>query len=273
MEALLKQLENDVQNNNIENGWKILQQIKVMYFTTFSNDEELYRTALEYGVLLSIAAEDMDQFYRHIQQLIQPYYHNMNNTTASSPRKNHVIGLYLMFLLVENRLSEFHSELELLLYEDDTSSSAYEEDIYIQFPISLERKMMVGLYDEILEMLVPHPTYQFFFHSLHHTVRDLIADCMEVTYPSLSIVDTIDLLKCSDETELLEYISSLRDDWMIDHDNAMITFQPDQVVAAANNTDSTTASSSAPLPPKQEIPSMKWIQQALAYATEMERIV
>lgn len=278
MDSLLEKLENDVQMNDIENGWKTLQQIKIMYLTSDdpSLSSTLYMNALEYGILLSIAGEDMDQFSRHIQQLIQPYYHN-KVMPVSSPRKNHIIGLYLMFLLVENRLSEFHSELELLLYEDkeagnddnNKTTSSYENDIFIQFPISLERKMMVGLYDEILDMIVPDNTYAFFFQSLHHTVRDLIADCIEVTYTSLSITDTIDLLKCQNEQELFEYTSSLRDDWIIDHEQHMITFQPDQVVVAM----SSTTGAVTPLPPKQEIPSMKWIQQSLAYATEMERIV
>lgn len=84
----------------------------------------LAANALELGVLLSVADQDLDAFARNISQL-KPYYAALsaaaaaNNTTTE--RKCHVLGLNLMNLLVDNRLSEFHAELELLTENDAKS--------------------------------------------------------------------------------------------------------------------------------------------------------
>lgn len=253
MDALLQQLEQCVATNQIQDGLNVLQQMKL--FMIAQDDATAYQPkyiqALELGVLLSVAAEDLDGFARNMQQL-QPLY----DTTTQFPRKNHILGLNLMWLLIENRLSEFHSECELL-------SSSNIDDLYLQFPIALERKMMVGVYDEVLQMSLPHKSYEFFMNQMFRTVRDSIADCMEVSYTSLSIPEAMDLMKCKDEADLRDYIATARDDWIIDTDR--ITFQPDSVTANNN-----TAASSCQL---QDLPSMKWIQQSLAYATEMEKIV
>jgi 26S proteasome regulatory subunit N12 len=217
---------------------------------------DYYVQGLELGVLLSVAAEDMDAFARNIQQL-QPLY---NTTTTTTARKYHVLGLNLMSLLVDNRLSEFHSELELLAMDTTALSNAY-----IQFPVSLEQKMMVGVYDEVLAMSIPDPSYRFFMEQMVRTVRDSIADCMEVSYHTLSISEAVQIMRCTTEQELHDYITSARDDWIVA--GTTITFQPDAVV------DSSGTSSGTNVPSQHDIPSMTWIEQSLAYATEMELII
>lgn len=264
VESLLKELESQVQAGNVEPGKATLRKLKIALLeasaAAVNNPQQqaalatASASALELGVLLSVADNDLDAFGRNMAQL-QPYYmmqQSKDSTTAASPRKAHVIGLNLMHLLVENRLSEFHSQLELL---SDKEAS----DPYISFPIGLERKLMVGIYDEVLNHYekMPNPqTYQLFMENLLQTVRDSIADCMEVSYQTLSLKDASKLMKFNNVNELREYIVSDRDDWIVSDDNNTITFQPP-----------TTASAAA------DIPSMEWIQQSLTYATEMERIV
>merc|ERR1712179_792052 len=83
-------------------------------------------SALEMGVLFSVVDQDLDAFARNLSQL-KPYYTPSSEPTSSSSssaqptspssapsRKCHILGLNLMDLLVENNLSEFHAELELL---------------------------------------------------------------------------------------------------------------------------------------------------------------
>lgn len=247
MDAALQQLEAHVAAGNAEAGAAVLHQIKLARLTgTSPVPDDQYAAALECGVLLAVVAEDLDVFARHMQQL-QPLYAVL---TTSTPRKNHVTGLNLMALLVTASSSEFHSELELLKEQNDP---------FLQFPIAVERKLMVGIYDEILSMTLPHPSYQFFMDQLVSTVRDAIADCMEVSYTTLTLQQAAEIMKFDAVTELQDlkdYIETAREDWIVQ--DSVITFQPAISGAAVT---------------AQDIPSQQWIQQSLTYATEMERIV
>eukprot|EP00543_Licmophora_paradoxa_P009553 CAMPEP_0202478224 /NCGR_PEP_ID=MMETSP1360-20130828/94346_1 /ASSEMBLY_ACC=CAM_ASM_000848 /TAXON_ID=515479 /ORGANISM="Licmophora paradoxa, Strain CCMP2313" /LENGTH=182 /DNA_ID=CAMNT_0049105495 /DNA_START=936 /DNA_END=1484 /DNA_ORIENTATION=+ len=170
----------------------------------------------------------------------------------TTPRKHHILGLNLMFLLVENRLAEFHSELE----QQMTNSSGSETDAFLSFPIQLERQLMVGSYDEVLNAgaQIPDPSYQFFMDSLLQTVRDSIADCMEVSYQQMSVADAIKMMKFDTTEEFMDYVQQVKDDWIITEQT--ICFQPPPTGSKAS-----------------DIPSMKLIAQSLSYATEMERII
>ena len=212
--------------------------------------------ALELGVLISVAAEDLDSFERNISQL-KAYYSLLTSTSSSSITSNqkcHVLGLNLMYLLVENKLSEFHSELEFIAHDNTQSSSKY-----ITFPINIERQLMVGSYDEVLQAFqsnLPDPSYQFFTDNLLQTVRDSIADCVEVSYKSLKISDAVAIMKFDSEEFLMEYVKECRDDWIVDENSSELCFQL---------ADSGKKAS--------DIPSNKLIAQTLSYATELERIV
>lgn len=241
--SLLTELQSLVQAGNIEKGKQVLNQIKIALLSDSTAAAQTTTvSALELGVLLSVAEGDLDAFARNMAQL-KPFY----SAGIASPRKAHVTGLNLMHLLVDNRLSEFHSELEWL---NETEAS----DPLISFPISLERQLMVGIYDEVLQKQVPDESFQFFMDHLLQTVRDSIADCIEVSYPSLKLTDCASMMKFDGVAELQEYMQEYRDDWMVQDDK--LTFQPAPTAATA-----------------EDIPSMQWIQQSLAYATEMERIV
>ena len=246
MDAQLQQLESHAASGNVEGGMAVLQHIKLSRLTgTVAVSDAQYAAALECGVLLAARAEDLELFARQMQQL-QPLY-----ATVHTPRKNHVTGLNLMALLVHASGSEFHSELELLTKEQ-------EADPFLQFPIAVDRKLMVGIYDEVLTMTLPHPSYQFFMDQLNSTVRDAIADCMEVSYEKLSLNEAAEIMKfVGVGDELKEYIETEREDWIVEGDT--ITFQVSPAQGAA-----VTA---------QDIPSQQWIQQSLTYATELERII
>ena len=200
--------------------------------------------ALELGVLLTVASGDLDAFARNLAQLKPNYSQGL-----PSERKSHMLGLNLMFLLVENRLSEFHAELELLSDQEAVTS-------YVSFPIQLERQLMVGSYDELLSAhsRIPDSSYGLFMDRLLQTVRDSIADCVEVSYKTMKTVDAMTMMKFDSVEQLMEYIEECRDDWILEGD--VICFQP-----------APTGSKAA------DIPSMKLIAQSLSYATEMERII
>ena len=218
----------------------------------FDGSEEsvkLAASALEIGVLLSVADEDLDSFARNVTQL--KAYYSALNSAATTPKKCHILGLNLMYLLVENNLSEFHAELELLSSEEASTP-------FISFPINLERQLMVGSYDEVLNAgtHVPDPSYMLFMSNLLQTVRDSIADCVEVSYKTMKIADATSMMKFESENELFEYVQECRDDWIVDNQSSELCFQPPSAGAKAS-----------------DIPSEKLIAQTLSYATELERIV
>uniref|UniRef100_A0A7S2R780 PCI domain-containing protein n=1 Tax=Eucampia antarctica TaxID=49252 RepID=A0A7S2R780_9STRA len=247
--AILNDLNAKVQAGDVEGGKSALAQIKILMldFPTGSAASEIAASALEFGVLLSVADEDLDAFARNVSQL-KSYYAVIPAASASS-KKYHILGLNLMYLLVENRLSEFHAELELLTPSEASAP-------HVSFPINLERQLMVGLYDEVLNAgkHVPDPSYDFFMDNLLQTVRDSIADCLEVSYKTMSIADAASMMKFDTTEDLTEYIEECRDDWIVE--GGALCFQPPQIGSKAT-----------------DIPSMKLMQQSLSYATELERIV
>mmetsp|Transcript_3574 Transcript_3574/g.7102 ORF Transcript_3574/g.7102 Transcript_3574/m.7102 type:complete len:259 (+) Transcript_3574:53-829(+) len=253
--SLIDTLSQQVQASDIDGGKGTLTKLKIWMLeisgpNATQESITLAATALELGVLLSVVDEDLDAFARNLSQL-KPYYAALSSF-ASSPatdRKCHVLGLNLMHLLVDNRLSEFHAELELLT-ENEANTP------YVSFPITLERQLMVGSYDEVLNAgsHVPDPSYGFFMDNLLETVRDSIADCVEVAYKSMKLTDAVTMMKFESTEELEEYINEKREDWIVE--GGMLTFQPPPAGSKA-----------------VDIPSMNLIAQSLSYATELERIV
>jgi len=246
--SLLTQLKSLAEAGDVHGGKEVLSKLKIamLEFPSDASDQHMCvaTEALELGVLLSVSDGDLDAFGRSIAQL-KPYY----AAGVASERKCHILGLNLMHLLVENRLSEFHSELELLTEQEASNA-------FLSFPINLEQQLMVGIYDEVLNagLHVPDSSYQFFVDNLLQTVRDSIADCIEVSYKAMKISDVMTMMKFETQNDLMEYVEECRDDWILE--SQTLCFQPPPMGSKAS-----------------DIPSMKLISQSLTYATEMERIV
>lgn len=246
--ALLSKLRGIAEAGNVAEGKVTLSQLKIamLDFPSPADGEHMKvaTEALELGVLLTVSEGDLDAFARSMAQL-KPYY----AAGVTTDRKCHILGLNLMHLLVDNRLSEFHSELELLTEQEASNT-------FVSFPINLERQLMVGIYDEVLNagLHVPDPSYQFFMDNLLQTVRDSIADCVEVSYKTMKLADAMTMMKFDTQQALMEYVEECRDDWIVEGET--LCFQPPPMGSKAS-----------------DIPSMKLITQSLSYATEMERIV
>uniref|UniRef100_A0A803PP32 PCI domain-containing protein n=1 Tax=Cannabis sativa TaxID=3483 RepID=A0A803PP32_CANSA len=207
----------------------------------------LARDIYEHAVVLSVKTEDQDAFERDFFQL-KPYYTDARNRLPPSSQEHPILGLNLLRLLVQNRIAEFHTELELL------SSSALENPC-IKHAVELEQSFMEGAYNRVLSarQTVPHETYVYFMDLLAKTVRDEIAGCSEKAYDFLSIKDACQMLLYTSEQELLKYIDE-HPEWEVK--DGLVIFQK--------------AKESAPC---KEIPSLQLINQTLSYARELERIV
>ncbi|GAY39332.1 hypothetical protein CUMW_043560 [Citrus unshiu] len=126
----------------------------------------LARDIYEHAVLLSVKVEDQDAFERDFFQL-KPYYTDAGKRLPPSPNEYMILGLNLLRLLVQNRIAEFHTELELL------SSTALENPC-IKHAVELEQSFMEGAYNRVLsaKQNVPNETYGYFMDLLAKTVRD-----------------------------------------------------------------------------------------------------
>ncbi|XP_049934659.1 26S proteasome non-ATPase regulatory subunit 8 homolog A-like [Nymphaea colorata] len=166
-----------------------------------------------------------------------------------SPQEYQILGLNLLRLLVQNRIAEFHTELELL------SASALENPC-IKHALELKQYFMEGACNCVLSarQTVPHSIYVYFMDLLAKTVRDEIAGCSEKAYDYLTIADAKQILMFSSEQELLEYITEEHPDWEVR--NGCVFFQKAKGTTAC-----------------KEIPSLQLINQTLGYARKLQGIV
>ena len=109
---------------------------------------------------------------------------------------------YLLRLLAQNRIAEFHTELELIPTELQHSN------IYIKYPAQLEQHIMEGSYNKVLSAKnegVFQKEGMYFMDMLVDTVREEIADCSEKAYASIKAADLQGLLMFTSAKELSEF--------------------------------------------------------------------
>jgi 26S proteasome regulatory subunit N12 len=226
---------------------------------------------LEQAVLLSVLRTDKVGFQRHVSQLkplytderclrhrvcklrrylifVLPLYTLPRCSCQPGDARSCIVGLNLMFLLVENRLAEFHSELELLTEAELAIET-------VAFPVRLEQYLMVGAYNQVLaaKSAMPLPAFAFFMASIVETVRASIAECAGVAYETLSLGAAQELLMLDSRADLAAFLAQHRPEWTVDGE--AISF-------------------AAPVGAKSaDVPSMRLISESLDYATELERIV
>jgi len=215
---------------------------------TATDELTLAREVLEHATLFAVSQQDDAAAERNFNQL-RPYYSDCAGMIPPSPRQALLTGLNLLRLLVQNRIAEFHTELELIPPEAHT-------DTHVAFCLDLESSLMEGAYNKILaaSTAIPTPDYAHFMTMLNATVRDEIAACMERAYKHLNTNDAARLLSVKPGKELDEFANERG--WVKRGDGNAFVFREE----------------TAP-PNAKDIPSMQLINQTLLYAKELERIV
>ncbi|XP_062511600.1 26S proteasome non-ATPase regulatory subunit 8-like [Corticium candelabrum] len=203
------------------------------------------RDGLEIGALWSIEKSDIPTFERYMAQL-RCYYSDYKDSLPKSAYQYELTGLNLLSLLAQNRLAEFHIELEVLP-PDDLS-----DNVYLRHPIALERYLMEGSYNKIFLSRgnVPSETYNFFIDMLVDTVREEIASCAEKSYQQLDRREATKMLFLDSEEDMDKIAESRC--WELR--NGFYCFDQREKMDVA-------------------IPSIQVIHQTLEYARELERIV
>lgn len=205
------------------------------------------RDVLEIAVAYSVITKDIPAFERYMAQL-KCYYFDYNNEIGESDKKYQLLGLLLLFLLSQNRVSEFHTELELLPQE------IIHKNEFIRHPLALEQYLMEGSYNKIFlaKGNVPSPNYNVFMDILLDTVRGEIAACLESSYDKISLKDAARRLNFKTEKEVTAF--GAKKNWTLGADGSY---------HFANKEAK----------PKEPLPSLELAEQAIFYARELEMIV
>nr|XP_038960236.1 26S proteasome non-ATPase regulatory subunit 8 isoform X1 [Rattus norvegicus] len=128
----------------------------------------LARDILEIGAQWSILCKDIPSFERYMAQL-KCYYFDYKEQLPESAYMHQLLGLNLLFLLSQNRVAEFHTELERLPAKD------IQTNVYIKHPVSLEQYLMEGSYNKVFlaKGNIPAESYTFFIDILLDTISEV----------------------------------------------------------------------------------------------------
>jgi 26S proteasome regulatory subunit N12 len=206
------------------------------------------RDVLEIGAEYSVAIKNIESFERYISQL-KCYYYDYKNMIPESQNKYKLLGLNLLFLLSQNRVAEFHTELELL------PSEIIQSNKFVQFPLSLEQCLMEGRYNKLFKAKgdAPAECYNFFVDILLDTVRNEIGACLERAYEKISVKEAGKRLNLSSEDQVVKFADKKK--WK-------------------RSTDGFYHFIDQSLPKtKEAIPSEELAEMAIGYARELEMIV
>ena len=129
----------------------------------------MIREVYEIGAQHSVAVKEVASFERYMSML-KAMYTDQSTTLPESSRMYELLGLNLLCLLSQNRLGDFHTELELLPPDVLLSNP------YIENPVQLEQFIMEGKYNKVIDIRynVPADSYKFFIDVLLVTIREEI---------------------------------------------------------------------------------------------------
>ncbi|XP_005097023.1 26S proteasome non-ATPase regulatory subunit 8 [Aplysia californica] len=247
----------DTKPPNLDKAGELLSKLKLALTSvaflpttesTVSKQELLIaRDILEIGAQWAIAKKDIPGFERYMAQL-KCYYMDYKDDLPESTFKYQLLGLNLLCLLSQNRLAEFHTELERLPVKEIQSN------IYIKHPVSMEQYLMEGSYNKVFLARgnVPAENYNFFIDILLNTIRDEIAGCIEKAYNQIGLSEAARMLFFESQKPMKDYAA--KRNWNVRKDNFFYFTQE------AKNMD-------------RAIPARLLAEQNIVYARELEMIV
>mmetsp|Transcript_2456 Transcript_2456/g.4068 ORF Transcript_2456/g.4068 Transcript_2456/m.4068 type:complete len:261 (+) Transcript_2456:126-908(+) len=258
-EAHGKELRKLAEGGKVDQGLEVLRKAKIALTElnylppnqekskTSAKERKIARDVYESAVLLSVAAQDISMLERHLL-LLRPFNFDYRDELGDSKQRSEMIALELLTLLVDSRLAEFHSLLELVPMNE-------RQNKYTMFVVELEQYLMEGSYNKVLaaRKRTPSKTYSWLLEVLEETVREEIASCIEAAYPSIKLSSAQKLMNLPSSKALEEFCAS-KESWSVEGN--MIKFKGEELGDLAD-----------------QIPSHQLITENLNYAHELERIV
>ncbi|KAI8471229.1 MAG: 26S proteasome regulatory subunit [Monoraphidium minutum] len=210
-QKLFDQLKGAYDKKNYDEAKKVLAQLKLKLIQlpslppnsaaspTAKQELSLARDVLETAVLVALKAHDEAALERAFVQL-KTFYTDTRVQLGVSPNEAMMLGLNLLRLLTQNRIAEFHTELELVPKEDMSNP-------YVKNALQLEQWLMEGAYNKVLgaKQQLPGEFAAYYIDQLAATVRDEIASCSERAYASLTLADAQKLMMFGSAKEAAAY--------------------------------------------------------------------
>mmetsp|Transcript_21022 Transcript_21022/g.58416 ORF Transcript_21022/g.58416 Transcript_21022/m.58416 type:complete len:265 (-) Transcript_21022:405-1199(-) len=257
--ALLAKLKDAYSKNDLKTCSTVLDQLKVKLIQfpslppvnqpspTAQQELALTREALEHACCVSIKQQDEAAMERAFVQL-KVFYEDTRSKLPPSPQETTLQGLNLLRLLVQNRVAEFHTELELITPETQALPQ-------VAHVLQMERWLMEGAYNKVLtssQSGMATDLHAQLMSQLATTVRDEIASCCEKAYTQLKLADAQKMMMFDSEKAILAYAAE--HNWQVQ--GGRILFQVEGKAGKAEG-----------------LPPLALINNALMYAKELERIV
>lgn len=185
--------------------------------------------------------------------MVKQFYFDYSYLIKGSGKKLYFIGIYLLHLLSNNRITEYCFELEPLQLADFSND-------YISFVVETEHCISEGNYNKLLNMRnnISEVNYLFYLNKLSSSVRYQIAKSAEQSFNSINKQELLNLLMLNNNQELLQFIEK-----EINRGNNDIIWNVEEntVVFKENVKD------------KGAIPSRKIMTDTAELANEIEKII
>ena len=168
---------------------------------------EFAREIIELEMELSCFCNNENAFELSYLQ-IKPYYFDYPKKIEikQSEKYLYYVGLYLVFLLSNNRTTDFSTEIELINIRDRNNT-------YIKISLDIEQCIMEGNYSQLATFRNSKDNYyNYYLEKFDDTTRYQIARSMEKSYESLDINDAMKLLIFNSQQDLNEFIKQQNED-------------------------------------------------------------
>ncbi|KAJ9092380.1 hypothetical protein QFC21_006882 [Naganishia friedmannii] len=281
LQKLSHTLQQSYDRNDLAGTGKQLTVLKItlaragLLFPSLDHDKEdlvTARSVLEVGAFYSLAIKDVKAFERY-EAMLSVYYRDLSPVLPPSPLRRPILGLTLLSHLAASRISQFHTMLEQLSTSTNEQDKDILNDVYIRWPVDLERSLMEGSYTKAwrAKSRAPRKEYEVLAEGLMGTIRNDIASCHEKAYQALPLAEASRLLFFDNESDAMKF--GQQRGWNFSPTSKVFTF-PSQ---AKNGTTSTTDSASGGHEDGEsagdQLERRGLVRKALEYATELEAIV
>ncbi|KAL0216437.1 hypothetical protein P9112_008621 [Eukaryota sp. TZLM1-RC] len=205
-QGLLQELRStmDIKSPSFDKCNNLLSRLKVLSLQfpsnlsqdspTLDQEQSIYREVLERSCAIALKTQNYPQFSRTFLQL-EPLYKNQ----PPSDQYTLFFACFLLTLLAENNLSQFHTQLETISYQ-------FRQHPLVKYAIRLERCLMEGAYAALTQQEeLPAPEFKPLLELILDTTRDDIADCVYRSFTTLSVKELSQLLSLS-ERDTLEFV-------------------------------------------------------------------
>ena len=200
-----------VTKENLKEKTNILKNLKILTLTFKSlppskespiiPEFELAREVNELEMELSCICQNEKAFELAYLQTKPFYFDYIKGILPNQSEKYlYYVGLYLLFLLSNNRTTDFSTELELLNTKDRSNP-------YIKVSLDIEQFIVEGNYSHMANLKnSTDENYNYYLNKFDDTIRYQIARSMEKSYESLDNNNAMQLLMLKSENDLNEFV-------------------------------------------------------------------